>query len=89
MKDIVTTKAFRKDIKRMRKRGKDMGKLENIVSLLCEDKELEHKYKVHPLLGDWKPLWDLHIEPDWLLIYQLSEAELYLARTGSHSDLFD
>lgn len=89
MKEIVTTTAFRKDLKRMRKRGKDLAKLELIVECLVKDLELEARHVPHPLTGNWKPLWDLHIEPDWLLIYQLTDDEVYLARTGSHSDLFD
>ncbi len=73
----------------MRKRGKDIEKLEDIVERLVNDIPLEEKHKPHPLLGDWKPLWDLHIEPDWLLIYQVTDDEVYLAATGTHSDLFE
>lgn len=72
----------------MRKRGKDLGKLEAIVQHLATDSELEDRHKPHPLTGDWKPLWDLHIEPDWLLIYRITEKEVFLSRTGTHSDLF-
>ncbi|WP_348640742.1 type II toxin-antitoxin system YafQ family toxin [Mesorhizobium sp. B2-3-13] len=46
-------------------------------------------YKDHPLKGDWKGFRDAHIEPDWLLIYRVVGDELQLARTGSHSDLFN
>jgi mRNA interferase YafQ len=60
--EIVTT-AFRKDLKRMRKRGKDLGKLEAVVERLARGLELAARYKVHPLVGNWKPLWDLHIAP--------------------------
>jgi mRNA interferase YafQ len=42
----------------------------------------------HPLGGDWKHHRDCHIEPDWLLIYKLDGDDLYLVRTGTHSDLF-
>lgn len=72
----------------MRKRGKDLGKLEAIVQRLATDSELEDRHKPHPLTGDWKPLWDLHIVPDWLLIYRITEKEVFLSRTGTHSDLF-
>ena len=89
MKEIVTTTAFRKYLKRTRKRGKDLAKLEVIVECLVKDLKLEERHLPHPLTGNWKPLWDLQIEPDWLLIYQPTDDEVYLARTGSHSDLFD
>jgi mRNA interferase YafQ len=45
-------------------------------------------YSDHPLKGDWKGFRDLHIEPDWLLLYRVEGTELQLARTGAHSDLF-
>lgn len=88
MREIVTTTAFRKDVKRMRKRGKGLEKLEQIVEHLVLGNPLEEHNVPHPLTGDWKPLWDLHIEPDWLLIYQVTDTELYPARTGTHADLF-
>lgn len=72
----------------MVKRGKDLSKLEEVVTKLAQGKTLEPKYKPHPLVGNWKPKWDLHIEPDWLLIYEVTEDEVLLARTGSHADLF-
>jgi len=55
LREIVTTKAFRKDIKRMRKRGKNIAKLEEVVALLCSDETLEQRYKAHPLAANWKP----------------------------------
>jgi mRNA interferase YafQ len=86
--DIVTTTAFRKDVKRMDKRSKDLVKLEKIVERLAKGQPLEAKHKPHPLTGNWKPYWDCHIEPDWLLIYQVTDEAVYLMRTGSHADLF-
>lgn len=72
----------------MKKRGKDLDKLTEIVTKLVQGETLEPRYKPHPLVGNWKPKWDLHIEPDWLLIYEVTEDEVLLARTGSHADLF-
>ncbi len=79
---------FKKDIKRLQKRGKDMEKLKTVIEKLLENQELEPKYKDHPLTGDWNGYRDCHIEPDWLLIYKISETNLFLVRSGSHSDLF-
>lgn len=73
----------------MKKRGKDLSKLVAIVQLLVNDEQLEEVHKAHPLKGEWVPSWDLHIEPDWILIYQLTEDEVCLVRTGTHADLFD
>lgn len=60
---------FKKDIKRLQKRGKDMSKLKMVIEKLLENQELEPKYKDHALTGNWKGYRDCHIESDWLLIY--------------------
>ena len=85
----VSSGAFKRDVKRAEKRGKDMAKLRALLTLLIEQIPLPASYKDHPLKGDWNGYRDAHIEPDWLLIYRVVEEELQLARTGSHSDLFD
>jgi mRNA interferase YafQ len=80
---------FRRDVKRQEKRGKDLGKLRELLRLLLSGNELPASYRDHPLKGDWRGFRDAHIEPDWLLIYRIAGDELQLARTGSHSDLFN
>jgi mRNA interferase YafQ len=79
---------FRRDVKLAQKRRKDMAKLREIILLLVEGNPLPTRYKDHPLGGDWKHYRDCHIEPDWLLIYKVDGGDLYLVRTGTHSDLF-
>ena len=88
--EIITKKRFEKDIKKLKKRNKDFLKLESVLEKIISGKVLEEKYRNHPLVGNWKPCWELHIEPDWLLIYYIdtSKDQLILYRTGSHSDLF-
>ncbi|MGA3310630.1 MAG: type II toxin-antitoxin system YafQ family toxin [Xanthobacteraceae bacterium] len=85
----VRSGRFKRDVKRAEKRGKDMDKLKAVLSLLIEEKPLPDRYRDHPLKGEWKGFRDLHIEPDWLLLYAVEGNELQLARTGTHSDLFD
>ena len=80
MRKIVQTTTFRRDAKRMKKRGKDLDKLTEVVAKLVQGETLEPRYKPHPLVGNWKPKWDLHIEPDWVLIYEVTEDEVLLAR---------
>ncbi|HVC58979.1 MAG TPA: type II toxin-antitoxin system YafQ family toxin [Acetobacteraceae bacterium] len=80
---------FKRDVRRAEKRGKDMDKLKAVLSLLMEQTALPASYNDHPLKGDWKGFRDLHIEPDWLLLYRIEDDELQLARTGTHADLFD
>ncbi|EGJ31091.1 MULTISPECIES: type II toxin-antitoxin system YafQ family toxin [Moorena] len=79
---------FKKDVKRLQKRGKNMEKLKSVIDKLLERKELEPKYKDHALTGNWSGYRDCHIEPDWILIYKTSETNLFLVRSGSHADLF-
>ena len=84
----VRSTAFRKDVKRARKRGKDMRKLKAVIGWLMEGQPLDPRLRDHPLKGEWAGWRDLHIEPDWLLLYRVSGGELQLARTGTHSDSF-
>jgi len=60
-----------------------------VVELLAQDGELPAGYRPHRLSGEWKGIWECHIEPDWLLIYDVTPEEVLLIRTGTHLDLFD
>ena len=88
MKKVSQTTQFSRDIKRLIKRGKNLSKLRKVVTLLATDEILDAKYRDHSLVGQWKPARDCHIEPDWILIYTVTETTLRLERTGTHSDLF-
>jgi len=87
MIEVVWTTKFKKDFKSSIKQNKDINKLEEIILLLQNNKTLPAKNRNHKLIGKYRGLWECHIEPDWLLIYDLREKELMLIRTGSHSDL--
>jgi len=79
---------FKKDVKLLQKRGKDMEKLRKIIMFLVEGEKLPRKNRDHQLKGTLKDCRECHIESDWLLIYRIEGSELSLVRTGSHSDLF-
>lgn len=81
---------FKKDFKRIKKRGYDISRLEKIVELLANEVPLPEQFKDHNLSGNYNGFRECHIAPDWLLIYQINNNELVLvlSRTGSHSDLF-
>jgi mRNA interferase YafQ len=85
---IHYTTQFKKDYKRIKKQNKDLSKLRTAIEKLAAGQLLEPKYHDHQLSGNWKGHRDCHIEPDWILIYRISVDDLYLERTGSHSDLF-
>ena len=88
MRNPISGAKFRRDVKLAQRRGKDMSKLRQLILLLIEGNPLPPRYKDHPLSGDWEHHRDCHIEPDWLLFYKIDGDDLYLVRTGSHSDLF-
>jgi len=82
------TTQFKKGYKKIKKQKKDLSKLRVVIEKLVSQQTLETKYKDHQLTGNWKSHRDCHIEPDWILIYQLTDNALILERTGSHSELF-
>lgn len=89
--EIKYTTKFKKDVKLIVKRGKDLNKLGDIVEKLANKEVLEEKFRDHELAGLYKGFRECHIEPDWLLIYRYIEGVLVLSlsRTGSHSDLLE
>jgi len=89
MRHVTERRRFRDDLKQQKRRGKDLEDLIAVVELLLEDGVLPASYRPHKLTGEWKGLWECHIEPDWLLIYEVTATEVVLIRTGSHVDLFD
>ena len=90
--EIKRTTQFKKDFKNIVKSGYDLKEFEVILEILVLGKTIPEKYRDHPLRNskDFKNCRELHIEPDWLLIYKYNNDNLilYLIRTGSHSDLF-
>jgi mRNA interferase YafQ len=84
------TSQFKKDVKRADKRGQDMAQLKAVLELLIDGGPLPAEFKDHPLRGNFAGSRDCHIEPDWVLIYTLTEKDAHVRfeRTGTHSDLF-
>jgi len=85
---LIYTTQFKKDFKKIKKQQKKLSKLTDVIEKLLTHQELEQKYKDHTLGGKLNNHRDCHIESDWILIYRLTENELILERTDSHSDLF-
>ena len=89
MKTATYSTQFRRDVKRMQKRGKDMEKLKQLIELLLAGEPLPLNYKDHPLKHNWAGRRDAHVEPDWVLIYAAADDAVHFERTGTHSDLFE
>ncbi|HSY19073.1 MAG TPA: type II toxin-antitoxin system YafQ family toxin [Candidatus Acidoferrales bacterium] len=90
MRTFSRTSQFKKDVKRAGKRGEDLSKLRKVMELLIDGGPLPPELGDHPLRGNFAGSRDCHIEPDWVLIYTLTEKDTHVRfeRTGTHSDLF-
>ena len=84
------TTHFKKDLKLAKKQGKNTDNLFAVIEKLANGGTLETKYRDHALTGNYKGCRECHVEPDWLLIYEVDNGVLVLMlyRIGSHSDLF-
>ena len=88
--EVRFTTQFRKDIKLAKRQGRDIDKLFDIVNMLADGKPLDGKHRDYELTGNYKGCRECHIDPDWLLIYEINNEILILLlnRVGSHSELF-
>ena len=84
----VRSTQFKRDVRRAKKRGRDLTRLRTLLESLIRQEPLTARHLDHPLRGIWKGYREAHIEPDRLLIYRVEANALLLVRTGSHSDLF-
>ena len=90
MLKIVPSNQFKKDLKLAKRRGCKIELLQEVVNTLAQEQKLDEKFRDHGLSGNYRGFRECHIEPDWLLVYRISQEslELFLFRTGTHSDLF-
>ena len=89
MRRIIQRTKFRRDYKRQKRRGKNTDKLNTVVAMLSSDEILDITYSTHKLSGKYEGFWECHIESNWLLIYDVTDEEVLLVRTGAHADLFE
>ncbi len=88
--EVKFTSQFKRDLKLAKKQGKDIDKLFDVISTIAEGRKLEEKYRDHYLSGDYAGCRECHVEPDWLLVYEVMDKVLVLMiyRVGTHSELF-
>jgi mRNA interferase YafQ len=89
MLPIRPTSRFKKDLKRATRQERDLTSLKDVLGKLAIPEPLPKKYKDHKLKGKWHDFRECHIEPDWLLIYTITDFELRPARLGTHAELFE
>ena len=89
-RELTFTTKFKRDLNRLKKQGKDPEKIFVFVQLLLDERKISPNYRDHGLVGEWKQCRECHIEPDWLLIYEIQNNVLVLMlyRLGTHSELF-
>jgi len=87
---IIRTNIFKRDYKKAKKQNKDLGLLKRVLTILVSGEEIPRKFHDHRLTGQMKAYRELHLAPDWLLIYRIDRknGELLLLRMGSHAELF-
>jgi mRNA interferase YafQ len=88
--EVRFTHQFKRDLKLAKKQGKNLDKLYEVIEKLANGQPLDARYRDHDLQGDYLGTRECHIEPDWLLIYEIHEEVLVLMlyRLGSHAELF-
>lgn len=88
--EVKFTNQFKKDLKLAKKQNKDLDKLFEVVNILADGGTLDARYRDHELSGNYKGTRECHIEPDWLLVYEVRDEVLVLMlyRLGTHSELF-
>jgi len=89
MKSVHSSNRFKKDYRRMLKRGVDEERFTDVLNKLVVNEPLPERCRPHILSGGWAGFWECHITPDWLLIYEFDDETVTLQRTGTHSDLFE
>ena len=88
--EVKFTSQFKKDLKLAKKQNKDLDKLFEVVNILADGGTLDARYRDHELSGNYQGTRECHIEPDWLLVYEIRDEVLVLMlyRLGTHSELF-
>ena len=89
MKRVRPIGGYKRDLKRLSKRGWNLNKLFAVVLLIQDNQPLPSNARPHKLTGIYDGFWECHVESNWLLIYNVTDTEVLLARTGTHTDLFE
>ena len=88
MRELIYTAQFRRELRRARRRGKDLSKIGAITDKLLAGEPLDPRLRPHILVGNMAGCWECHIEPNWLLVWIEDDDTITLMHTGTHSDIF-
>ena len=89
MRELIFTKQFKKGVERIKRTGRDLSRLGEVIALLAAGTPLPPNSRDHQLVGNVKDYRECHLGGGWLLVFQLTAETAILVRTGSHSELFD
>jgi mRNA interferase YafQ len=89
MLPIRPTAQLKKDLKRAFRQKRYIEKVKKILEILAIPEPLPEVYRDYKLKGVWRDFRECHIEPDWLLIYTITDFELRPTRLGTHDELFN
>jgi len=84
----VPSHQFKKNLKKYQFKPTHLTALDDVLKLLLAETKLPEKYLDHPLSGNYRGYRECHLKPDTLLVYRTDDKNVYLARIGSHSELF-
>lgn len=90
MYQVKYSKRFDKNLKLCIKRGLNVQLISDAIRLLATNGSLPAQYRPHKLSGNLDGIWECHIQPDWLMMWEQNDSQLTLLflRTDTHSDLF-
>ena len=88
--DIIRSTQFKRDFKKIKNSPQKIELFSRALLLLLNRKPLPKTYDEHSLKGNKQGFVDIHLFPDFLLIYRIDllKSEINLARIGIHSELF-
>ena len=89
MRKLNRHKSFIKDARNVKLTDQQSTKLFLYVSALLKGEKLPPESRDHSLNGKLSDFRELHVGGDTLLIYSLDDDFVYLARLGSHAQLFE
>ena len=92
MLEIKIEKSFKKDIERDKKSGvynaSDFELLKTIITDLQHEREIDKRFKRHPLKGNMRGFESIHLKSDWLLIFKVDDVFLNLVMLGKHTQVY-
>lgn len=86
--NLKREKKFINDLSKARLSDSEFNKMIEYFSLLANDKPLPPNANDHALNGEYAKYREFHIGGDKLVIYKIVDGTIYLARIGTHAQLF-